>query len=73
MARLAIDKDFLDDYSKLPKPVQNSVKTAIDKFAEHVHAGLHLEKINFASSVPMPQSGRPPHSAVRQSGRPCRV
>ena len=46
MARLAIDKDFLDDYSKLPKPVQNSVKTAIDKFAEHVHAGLHLEKIN---------------------------
>jgi hypothetical protein len=46
MARLAIDRDFLDDYSKLPKPVQNSVKTAIDKFAEHVHAGLHLEKIN---------------------------
>lgn len=46
MARLAIDKDFLDDYSKLPKPVQNSVKTAIDKFAEHVHARLHLEKIN---------------------------
>ena len=45
MARLAIDKDFLDDYSKLPKPIQNSVKTAIDKFAEHVHAGLHLEKI----------------------------
>ena len=45
MARLAIDKDFLDDYSKLPKPVQNSVKMAIDKFAEHVHAGLHLEKL----------------------------
>jgi superfamily I DNA/RNA helicase len=45
MARLAIDKDFLDDYSKLPKPVQGSVKTAIDKFAEHVHAGLHLEKL----------------------------
>jgi superfamily I DNA/RNA helicase len=46
MARLAIDKDFLDDYSKLPKPVQASVKTAIDRFAEHVHAGLHLEKLN---------------------------
>jgi 5-methylcytosine-specific restriction enzyme subunit McrC len=45
MARLAIDKDFLDDYSRLPKPIQSSVKTAIDKFAEHVHAGLHLEKI----------------------------
>ena len=46
MARLAIDKDFLDDYSKLEKTVQDSVKAAIDKFAEHIHAGLHLEKIN---------------------------
>jgi superfamily I DNA/RNA helicase len=45
VARLAIDRDFLDDYSKLPKPVQSSVKTAIDKFAEHIHAGLHLEKL----------------------------
>jgi nitroreductase len=45
VARLAIDKDFLDDYSKLPKPVQSSVKSAIDKFAEHLHAGLHLEKL----------------------------
>lgn len=45
VARLAIDRDFLDDYSKLPKPVQASVKMAIDKFAEHVHAGLHLEKL----------------------------
>ena len=46
MARLAIDKDFLDDYSKLPKAVQANVKSAIDKFAEHVHAGIHLEKLN---------------------------
>jgi superfamily I DNA/RNA helicase len=45
LARLAVDKDFLDDYSKLPKQVQSSVKAAIDKFAEHVHAGLHLEKL----------------------------
>jgi superfamily I DNA/RNA helicase len=45
VARLAIDKDFLDDYSKLPKSVQGSVKMAIDKFTEHVHAGLHLEKL----------------------------
>jgi mRNA-degrading endonuclease RelE of RelBE toxin-antitoxin system len=45
VARLAIDKDFLDDYSKLPKPVRSAVKMAIDKFAEHVHAGLHLEKL----------------------------
>ncbi len=46
MARLAIDKDFLDDYSKLEKTVQTAVKAAIDKFAAHTHAGLHLEKIN---------------------------
>ena len=46
MPRLAIDKDFLDDYSKLEKSVQSAVKDAIDKFAEHTCAGLHLEKIN---------------------------
>ena len=45
MARLAIDRDFLDDYSKLPRSVQGSVKMAIDEFAEHMHAGLHLEKL----------------------------
>jgi hypothetical protein len=26
--------------------VQSSVKTAIDRFTEHVYAGLHLEKLN---------------------------
>jgi hypothetical protein len=46
VARLAIDKDFLDDYSKLEKAVQAAVKAAIDKFAAHTHAGLHLEKIS---------------------------
>ena len=48
MAQLAIDKDFLDDYSRLEKSVQVAVKAAMDKFAEHTHAGLHLEKINKA-------------------------
>ena len=48
MPRLAIDKDFLDDYSKLEKSVQNAVKDAIDKFAEHTYAGLHLEKLHKA-------------------------
>jgi DNA-binding protein YbaB len=38
VARLAIDKDFLDDYSKLEKTVQAAVKAAIDKFAAHTHA-----------------------------------
>lgn len=45
-ALLAIDKDFLDDYSKLEKTVQAAVKAAIDKFRAHTQAGLHLEKIN---------------------------
>src|ERR1700761_7728802 len=46
MARLAIDKDFLNDYSKLEKAVQASVMAAFEKFAGHTHAGLHLEKLN---------------------------
>jgi hypothetical protein len=45
VARLAIDKDFLNDYSKLEKTVQASVMAAFDKFAGHTHAGLHLEKL----------------------------
>jgi superfamily I DNA/RNA helicase len=46
VARLAIDKDFLDDYSKLEKAVQAAVKATIDKFAAPMRAGLNLEKIN---------------------------
>ncbi len=45
MPRLAIDKDFLDDYSKLEKSVLTAVKGAIEKFAEHTYVGLHLEKL----------------------------
>jgi hypothetical protein len=45
VARFAIDGGFLDDYSKLPKPVQGRIKMGIDKFAEHVRAGLHVEKL----------------------------
>jgi superfamily I DNA/RNA helicase len=48
VARLAIDKDFLDDYSRLEKSVQFAVKAAMEKFSEHTHAGIHLEKINKA-------------------------
>ena len=45
MARLAIGVDFLAEYAALEKPVQSAVEAAISKFAEHTHAGLHLEKI----------------------------
>src|SRR5580704_10851059 len=45
MARLAIAKGFLAEYAKLEKGVQIAVETAMAKFAEHTHAGLHLEKL----------------------------
>ncbi|WP_334623818.1 UvrD-helicase domain-containing protein [Micromonospora sp. CPCC 206061] len=45
MPRLVIAKDFLGEYAKLQKPVQKAVDAAIGKFAEHTHAGLHLEKL----------------------------
>src|SRR5690349_19065831 len=45
MARLAIAKGFLAEYAKLGKGVQSAVEAAIAKFAEHTHAGLHLEKL----------------------------
>lgn len=45
MARLAIAKGFLAEYAKLEKNVQNAVESAISRFAEHTHAGLHLEKL----------------------------
>lgn len=48
MARLCITNEFLAEYARLQKPVQRAVSAAIDKFAEHTHAGLHLEKLNNA-------------------------
>lgn len=45
MARLAIAKDFLAEYAKLNKSVQSAVEAAMDKFAEHTQAGIHLEKL----------------------------
>ena len=48
MAELAIDREFLRRYAGLPRPVQRAVDAAIGKFAEHTHAGLHLEKLTGA-------------------------
>jgi superfamily I DNA/RNA helicase len=45
VARLAIAKGFLAEYAKLDKGVQSAVEAAMAKFAEHTHAGLHLEKL----------------------------
>ncbi|WP_433618587.1 UvrD-helicase domain-containing protein [Dactylosporangium sp. CA-139114] len=45
MAELAIDAEFLRRYARLERSVQHGVDAAIRKFAEHTHAGLHLEKL----------------------------
>jgi hypothetical protein len=47
--RLALAKDFLAAYAQLDKPVRKAVEAAIGKFAQHTHAGLHLEKLENAS------------------------
>lgn len=48
MATLGIHKDFLMEFAKLEKPVQKRVHEVFDKFQEHRHAGLHLEKLEKA-------------------------
>ncbi|MFJ8579437.1 UvrD-helicase domain-containing protein [Micromonospora sp. NPDC093277] len=48
MAELAIGREFLSAYARLQRRVQRAVDAAISKFAEHTHAGLHLEKLTGA-------------------------
>lgn len=48
MPRLYIDKEFLPGYAKLEKNVQRAVDKTFELFAEHTHAGLHLEKLKNA-------------------------
>ena len=48
MAELAIGRGFLPAYARLQRRVQRAVDAAIRKFAEHTHAGLHLEKLTEA-------------------------
>lgn len=48
MVELAIDRGFLSAYAKLQRPLQQAVLAAISKFAEHTHAGLHMEKLTGA-------------------------
>jgi hypothetical protein len=45
---LAIDRDFLREYTKLDKPVQDRVTEAFAKFEQAAHAGQHLEKVTNA-------------------------
>lgn len=48
MAELAIDRGFLPAYARLDRRVQRAVDAAIGKFAQHTHAGIHLEKLTGA-------------------------
>ncbi len=45
MPQLAVEVDFLSEFSRLQTPVQKRTKEALAKFQEHTHAGLHLEKL----------------------------
>nr|WP_245780381.1 UvrD-helicase domain-containing protein [Actinopolyspora righensis] len=45
VARLGIDKDFLHEFAKLEKQVQERVSQTLTKFDQVSHAGAHLEKI----------------------------
>ncbi len=48
MAELAIGRGFLPAFARLQRRVQHAVLAAISRFAEHTHAGLHLEKLTGA-------------------------
>ncbi|MEV0419112.1 UvrD-helicase domain-containing protein [Streptosporangium canum] len=48
MPKLGIDKDFLRDFGKLERSVQDRVAEVFAKFEQATHAGLHLEKPNNA-------------------------
>lgn len=48
MARLAIHRDFLKDFARLDRSIQDRVHSTFEQFEHATHAGLHLEKINNA-------------------------
>jgi Superfamily I DNA and RNA helicases len=43
--QLAVSVEFLREYAKLQPPIRKQTDEALKKFAEHTHAGLHLEKL----------------------------
>jgi hypothetical protein len=46
VARLGIDRDFLWEFGKLERAIQEKVHAAFAKFEQATHSGVHLEKIN---------------------------
>jgi hypothetical protein len=61
VVRLAIDRDLLDDYSKLPKTVRASVKTAIDKFVNTYTSAEGLDDLVALASPAGQGAHRVPH------------
>lgn len=45
MPQLAVGVEFLAEFAKLQPPVRRQTIDALTKFAEHTHAGMHLEKL----------------------------
>ena len=45
MPQLAVTVEFLGELAKLQPPVRKQTVEALTKFAEHTHAGMHLEKL----------------------------
>ncbi|HEY3894262.1 MAG TPA: UvrD-helicase domain-containing protein [Pseudonocardiaceae bacterium] len=51
VARLGIDRDFLWEFGKLERAIQEKVHAAFAKFEQATHTGMHLEKINNVRDV----------------------
>lgn len=45
MPQLAVGVDFLNEFAQLEGPIRRRTVEALSTFAEHTHAGLHLEKL----------------------------
>ncbi len=48
MPRLGIDRDFLREYARMDRKLQDRVQEVFAKFDAATHAGIHLEKITNA-------------------------
>lgn len=48
MPRLGIDREFLAEFGRLEKPLQERISEVFGKFGAATHTGIHLEKIRDA-------------------------
>jgi hypothetical protein len=48
MPRLAIEREFLRDFARLDRKLQDRVSDVFSKFDEATHTGIHLEKVGNA-------------------------